>query len=93
MSNKGVRGVVDILSPTDIEWDDANRSHATCHGVNEEEITQALLNHPTVRRNKQGRAGDYLAFGVTNGGRRVVVVVVWESSRRTIRPITAWEEQ
>ncbi len=81
-----------IVCPDDIDWDDANREHATRHGISEEEITQALVNNPTVRRNRKGRSGDYYAFGVTNGGRRIVVVIAWHADRRMVRPITAWEE-
>lgn len=34
-----------VVDPDDIEWDDANREHATRHGITVEEITQALLNN------------------------------------------------
>jgi uncharacterized DUF497 family protein len=82
-----------VIAPDDIEWDDLNRVHATRHGVSVDEITQALLNDSTVRRNRKGRAGDYYVFGTTDGGRRVVVVVAWEPGRRVVRPITAWEQR
>lgn len=82
-----------ILDPEDIEWDDANREHATRHGVTVEEITQALLNAPTVRRNRKGRSGDYYASGMTDGGRAITVVVAWGPTRRVLRPITAWEQR
>lgn len=73
--------------------DDANREHATRHGITVEEITQALLNNPTMRRNRKGRAGDYSVFGATDGGRQVVVVVAWDPGSRVLRPITAWEQR
>lgn len=82
-----------VVAPDDIEWDDANREHATRHGVSVDEITQVLRNGPTMRRNRKGRAGDYYAFGVTDGGRRVVVVVAWSGLGRGVRPITAWERR
>ncbi len=69
-----------LLDPDDIDWDEGNCDHATRHGVSVVEITQALLNQPTVRRNRKGRPGDYYVLGVTDGGRRIV------------RPITAWEQ-
>ncbi|MHB1535333.1 MAG: hypothetical protein ACYC1D_12150 [Acidimicrobiales bacterium] len=81
-----------LLDPDEIDWDEGNREHATRHGVSVGEITQALLNQPTVRRNRRGRPGDYYVFGVTDGGRRVVVVVAWDAGRRVVRPITAWEQ-
>jgi uncharacterized DUF497 family protein len=82
-----------VIDPDDIEWDDVNRAHATRHGVTVDEIHQALLNAPTLRRNRKGRAGDYYAFGAADGGRRIVVVVAWDRGRRVLRPITAWEQR
>lgn len=82
-----------VLNPEYIEWDDANREHATRHGITEEEINQVLRGSPVIRRNRKGRSGDYYAFGSTHGGREVVVVVAWDSARRIIRPITAWEQR
>jgi uncharacterized DUF497 family protein len=82
-----------VVDPDDIEWDDANREHATRHGVTVDEINQTLLNEPMMRRNRKGRSGDYYAFGVTDGGRGIVVVVAWDSGRRIVRPITAWEQR
>ena len=83
-----------VIDPDDIEWDDANREQATRHGITVEEIIQALLNNPTMRRNRKGRSGDYYVFGATDGGRRIVVVVAWDSGRRgALRPITAWEQR
>jgi hypothetical protein len=82
-----------VIAPEDIEWDDANRGHATRHGLTTEEITQALLNNPTMRRNRKGRAGDYYVLGATDGGRRITVVVARDSGRRVLGPITAWEQR
>lgn len=81
-----------VIAPDDIDWDDANRVHATRHGVSVDEITQALLNDPTMRRNRKGRAATHLAYGVTDGGRRVVIAVGWNQRARMVRPITAWEQ-
>jgi hypothetical protein len=66
--------------------------HATTHGVSADEIDQVIANGPVYRRNKRGRSADYLAYGVTDGGRRVVVAVEWRAAIRVVRPITAWEE-
>jgi hypothetical protein len=67
--------------------------HATRHGVSMSEINQTLMNYPRYARNKRGRAADYLAIGTTDGGREVIVAVSWDSARRSIRPITAWEAE
>lgn len=80
------------ILPETVEWDDENLAHATAHGISMEEITQVIANGPVYRRNRRGRAADLLAFGVTDGGRSVVVAVVWKAADRTVRPITAWEQ-
>lgn len=82
-----------LIAPEDIEWDDSNSEHATRHGVTIDEVTQALLNGPSVHRNRKGRAGDLYVVGEADGGRRIVVVVAWDTGRRVVRPITAWEQQ
>lgn len=79
------------LWPEGTEWDEHNLSHATAHGVSAEEIDQVVANGPVYRRNKRGRAADYLAIGTTDGGRNVVVAVEWRAATRRVRPITAWE--
>lgn len=79
--------------PEAIDWDEGNEEHTTAHGVTVEEIEQVIANRALYWRNKRGRAADFLAFGETNGGRRVVVAVVWNAARRTVRPITAWEDR
>lgn len=81
-----------VVAPDDIEWDDANSEHATRHGVTIDEITEALLNGPKVRRNRKGRSASHLAYGVTDGDRRVVVAFSWKPESRTVRPIAAWEQ-
>lgn len=80
------------VRPEGIAWDDGNLLHATAHGVSADEIDQAIANEPVYRRNKRGRSADFLAYGVTDGGRRVVVAVEWRHAARVVRPITAWEE-
>jgi uncharacterized DUF497 family protein len=82
-----------VLDPDDIDWDEDNREHATRHGISADEITQALLNQPTIHRNRKGRSGDYYALGTTDGGRKIVVVLAWDADRRVVRPITAWEQR
>ncbi len=73
-----------------VEWDESNEAHATRHGVSVAEIEQVLAARPVFRPDRRG-SGDYLAEGVTDGGRRVRVVVAHDPARRVMRPITAWE--
>ena len=63
---------------------------ATRHGVSVAEIEQVLAAGPVFRPDRRGN-GDYLAEGVTDGGRRVRVVVAHDPARGVLRPITAWE--
>jgi hypothetical protein len=79
-----------VPEPEAIEWDDANLEHATRHGVSSSEIEQVLRSGPTYRANRRG-TGDYLAEGATEGGRRIRVVIAYDTIRRSARPIAAWE--
>ena len=73
-----------------IEWDEHNETHATAHAVSVREIEQMLAGRPTFRPDRRG-SGDYLVEGLTDGGRSIRVVVAYDSARRVLRPITAWE--
>lgn len=73
-----------------VEWDEHNEAHATRHGVSVGEIDQVLAGGAIFRPDRRG-SGDFLAEGVTNGGRRLRVVVAHDPVRRVLRPITAWE--
>lgn len=75
----------------EVQIDEANEAHITRHGVSVVEIYEVLRNDPTVRRNRSGRTAGYLAFGVTDAGRRVVVAFAYDG--RTARPIAAWESR
>lgn len=74
-----------------VEWDDDNIEHAPRHGVSMAEIEQAIDNATAVRRNKRHESGDARLDSVTDGGRKVVVIVSYDRVRRSLRPITAWE--
>lgn len=75
----------------DVEIDELNEPHVTRHGISVAEIYEVLRNDPVVRRNRRGRAAGYLAFGVSDVGRAIVVAFAYDG--RTARPIAAWEEE
>lgn len=69
----------------------ASLGHATLRAT-AAEIEHVLFDTCTImRRNKSGRAADYLATGKTGGGRSLVVAFIYDADRRSVRPITAWE--
>ncbi|RCW45281.1 hypothetical protein DFQ14_103249 [Halopolyspora algeriensis] len=74
-----------------IEWDANNRSHALTR-ASEVEIDQAIANVHRAPRNKKSGTATHLLHGCTDGGRRLVVAVIYDPDTYTVRPITAWEE-
>lgn len=74
-----------VARPTDpefavaFEWDDANEEHLARHGVVSFEVEQVFRNGAAFRPNTRGRDG-WSMQGKTNGGRRLVAVVVWQTS-------------
>jgi hypothetical protein len=54
------------------DWDEHNIDHVAGHGVETNEVEEALARKPLIRR---GRHGRYLAFGQTEAGRYLFVVV------------------
>jgi len=74
----------------DVEIDELNEPHVTRHAVSVAEIYEVLRNDPVVRRNRKGRTAGYLAFGITDAGRAIVVAFSYDG--QSARPIAAWEE-
>lgn len=73
-----------------IEWDGNNLDHA-CRRVTAAEIEQVITNATSYRSHK--RYPDRILFSDhTDGGKRVTVVVRYDTGRHIVRPITAWEE-
>ena len=70
---------------TSFEWDEANEFHAIRHGVNRDEIEEAILHAPLIRK---GRSGVYLAYGQTLDGRFVLAVFDYKG-RGKARPFSA----
>jgi uncharacterized DUF497 family protein len=87
-------GGVAMEDPRDaewIEWDGCNEKKLARHQISAGEVEQVWERGPTVLRNKKSGSGDFLLVGRTSGGRALVVVVAYDSRRRTIRPITGWD--
>ncbi len=71
-----------------VEWDEHNLDHATRRATRQE-IEQVIANADRVTRSRE-RPDRVVYRSVTDGGRRLVVVV--QIIRDGVRPITAWEE-
>ncbi|MGB6163682.1 MAG: hypothetical protein WCF33_14355 [Pseudonocardiaceae bacterium] len=74
----------------EVRIDENNEHHVTRHGVSAREITQVFRNDPAIRRNRRARTGDYIALGVTDGGRQILVIFSYTDGYG-VRPIAAWE--
>lgn len=73
-----------------VEWDEHNEAHATRQGISVTEIEGVLAGSRPLRPDRRG-SRDFLAEGVTDGGRRIRVVVADDEVQRVLRPIAAWE--
>lgn len=74
------------------EWDDGNEEHLVQHGVSPYDVEQVFGNDPTWRRNKGGRAAQYVMDGRTDAGRPLRVLVLWaDEAERVLRAVTAWD--
>ena len=67
------------------DWDEHNIEHISGHDVSPEEVEEVFDSKPHIRK---GRKKTYLAFGLTDFGRYLLVVFKYRGEE-TIRPITA----
>ncbi len=67
-----------------------NERELAGHGITGWEVRELFENHPTWAANKRDRAGAWKMMGVTNGGRRLTIVVSYDAKKKIIRPITGW---
>lgn len=68
-----------------LEWDDGNIEHVLRHDVISDEVEEACVNKPYVRKTFDKR---YLVYGITNGGRYLFVVGI-NKGKDIFRTITA----
>ena len=54
------------------DWDEDNIDHIARHGVDVDEVEEALSRKPLIRK---GRSERYWAFGQTEAGRHLFIVV------------------
>jgi uncharacterized DUF497 family protein len=81
------------MTPEDAEaweWDEGNEYELAKHRVTPEEVEQAWQNTGAYVRNTN-RADSSKIMGATDGGRALSVIVVVDSIRKTMRPVTGWD--
>jgi uncharacterized DUF497 family protein len=88
------------MSPPDpryatfFEWDARSEEHLARRGVTAREVEQVFAIQPTWRRNKRGRAAQYVMDGCTDAGRSLRVLVTWaDEADRVLRAVTAWDRE
>lgn len=67
------------------EWDDANIEHMLMHNVVPDDVEEACVNKPYIRKTAEGR---YLVYGVADDGRYLFIVGT-NKGRGVFRTITA----
>jgi uncharacterized DUF497 family protein len=70
-----------------ITWDDDTADHISRHAVSPEEVEEVLFNDSDSPRIMRGKENRYLAYGKTNAGRFLLVVLI--IANRKTRIITA----
>jgi uncharacterized DUF497 family protein len=70
-----------------ITWDDDTADHISRHAVSPEEVEEVLFNDSDLPQIMRGKENRYLAYGKTNAGRFLLVVLI--IANRKTRIITA----
>jgi uncharacterized DUF497 family protein len=70
-----------------ITWDEDTADHISRHAVSPEEVEEVLFNDSDLPRIMRGKENRYLAYGKTNAGRFLLVVLM--IANRKTRIITA----
>jgi len=73
------------------DWDAGNEAELAAHGIRPEEVQEVWASGARFAPNKRHRPGDWKMMGLTTAGRRLSIVVRYDSGRRTLRPITGWD--
>ncbi len=67
------------------EWDEGNIEHILRHNAIPDEVEEACVNKPHIRKTVEGR---YLVYGVTDSGRYLFIVGI-NKGKGIFRAITA----
>lgn len=69
----------------DFDWDGKNLNHIARHSVNQEEVEEAFISNPLIRR---GTDKYYYAYGRTTGGRYLFTVFFFKG-KGIVRTVTS----
>lgn len=75
----------------DFEWDEANEEELSAHSVSPTEVHQVWEGGAYFVPNKKAGSGEWKMLGTTHGGRRLTIILAYDSRRKRIRPITGWD--
>lgn len=74
------------------EWDEGNVAKLALRDIRPEDVEAVFWNGPRWFRNKRAGTGDWVMEGRDDGGRPLLVVVLWSTRHeRTLRAISARE--
>ena len=79
------------------EWDEYNLKKMWNHRIRDFEVQECFFNehdtkpHPKAKSCPENYKDRFLVQGVTNGGRKLLIVVEHKGGN-IIRPITGWQE-
>lgn len=78
-------------SAVGFDFDDGNLEKLARRGISPSHVRQVHRNGPMFRRNKRSVTATWLMTGRDDGGRELVVAVLWaDEAERILRPITGW---
>ncbi|MDO8723620.1 MAG: BrnT family toxin [Syntrophales bacterium] len=79
-----------------IAWDQDTSDHISRHAVWPEEVEEVLFNDSEVPRIMRGKEGRHLAYGKTNAGRYLFIVLIIANRKTriiTVRDMTDKEKK
>jgi hypothetical protein len=71
-------------------WNEGNESELVAHGITQDDVEQVFGNKPRWATNRKNRPGDWKMMGLTDGKRRLTIIVHYDPDAKVIRPITGW---
>jgi hypothetical protein len=66
-------------------------AHLARHGITPGEAEEVFKNRGRFARNRRDRSGDWLLVGLTDQGRALTLVLVYDTGRRLLRVFTGWD--